>query len=53
MQLLGIRHPDTLRKLRRANPGIAIRLAGMKHHRYVRARLVSLRERSITEPCKL
>lgn len=53
MVFLGIRHPDTLRKLRRAHPEIAVRLMGMKHHRYVRARLVGLRERSMTQPCKL
>lgn len=53
MAFLGIRHPDTLRKLRRAHPGIAIRFGGMKHHRYLTVKLVALRQGVETsEPCK-
>lgn len=44
MALLGIRHPDTLRKLRRAHPEIAIRFGWMKHHRYRRDRILVLLE---------
>lgn len=52
MVLLGIRHPDTLRKLRRANPEIAVNVAGMKHYRYVRTRVLALRRVRGLEPCK-
>lgn len=45
MALLGIRHPDTLRRIRRANPDVVVRLNGMKHHRYVRARLLAIVQR--------
>ena len=44
MALLGIRHPDTLRKLRRAHPEIAVRFLWMKHTRYRKDRLLALLE---------
>jgi len=51
MALLGIRHPDTLRRLRRARPGIAVLFGGMTHFRYLRARILALRdERPLQAP---
>lgn len=42
MQLLRVRSPKTLRKLRQAHPDLAIRLPGMKHWRYVQSRVAAL-----------
>lgn len=53
MTFLGIRHRDTLRKLRRAHPGIAVRFGFMKHHRYITAQLVALRQARVpSQHCK-
>lgn len=47
MAVLGIRHRDTLRRLRRCHPEIAVKLPGMKHHRYRRAQLVHLVQHAV------
>lgn len=41
MEALGC-NEDTLRILREGTPGIAIRLPGMKHHRYLKANIALL-----------
>jgi len=43
MELLNIRHPDTLARMRRREPSIATVVPGMRQYRYVRARLIALR----------
>ena len=40
MLLLGVRHADTLERIRQARPEIAVVLPGMKRRRYVRSRIM-------------